>query len=587
MNTPRVENDLSKIRSNVVTKGKLREVQKNTLHILKDTISKTFGPAGSNTLILHGDNKGNLVAEYSKDGHKVLKNVSFDNVIEMSIQSECTEITRYVEKKVGDGTSSAVILSSLIFDELCDMEDTNNPYQVIRDFKVAIEDIKEEIMTKKRDITLQDIYDIAMISTNGNGDIASRLLTIYEEHGFDVYIDVNISNDTNNYIREYDGLTLEKGFCDPVFINTMSEGVSRIRNAHIYAFVDPIDTQEMIGMFETIINNNIFVPYANKEPYIPTVIMAPKISRDMSALMTKLVNFLYQFNQQKMESQKPPICVITNINVEIERYLDIAKLSGAPEIHKYIDPKVQEKDVEMGLAPTLETICDFCGIVEEVVSDSNSSKFINPIEMYTDEVDEDGNLVRSNTYNALLAFLESELRVAQESGREAMTVGNLKRRINSLKANMVDYLVGGVTISDRDSLRDLVEDAVLNCRSAALNGVGYAANFEGKRASAILLGKDPENVYYDIIDEAYESILVLLYSTICTDIDEVGSIIYSSLKNGCPMNIANGEYDHKVLTSINTDIIILDAISKIVTIMFTANQAIVQVPALNIYEPLI
>ena len=38
-----------------------------------------------------------------------------------------------------------------------------------------------------------------------------------------------------------------------------------------------------------------------------------------------------------------------------------------------------------------------------------------------------------------------------------------------------------------------------------------------------------------------------------------------------------------VLTSINTDIEILNAISKIVTIMVTANQALVQTPELNRY----
>ena len=38
-----------------------------------------------------------------------------------------------------------------------------------------------------------------------------------------------------------------------------------------------------------------------------------------------------------------------------------------------------------------------------------------------------------------------------------------------------------------------------------------------------------------------------------------------------------------VLCSINTDIEILDAISRIVTLMVTSNQSLVQVPALNRY----
>ena len=40
----------------------------------------------------------------------------------------------------------------------------------------------------------------------------------------------------------------------------------------------------------------------------------------------------------------------------------------------------------------------------------------------------------------------------------------------------------------------------------------------------------------------------------------------------------------KVITSIMTDVYILDAISKIVTIMFTANQCLVQAPQINVYQ---
>ena len=42
------------------------------------------------------------------------------------------------------------------------------------------------------------------------------------------------------------------------------------------------------------------------------------------------------------------------------------------------------------------------------------------------------------------------------------------------------------------------------------------------------------------------------------------------------------QYDGKVLTSIESEPMILDTISKIITIMFTANQAILQTPALAV-----
>ena len=151
---------------------------------------------------------------------------------------------------------------------------------------------------------------------------------------------------------------------------------------------------------------------------------------------------------------------------------------------------------------------------------------------------------------------------------------------------MVEIFIGGVTVADRDAERDLLEDAVLNCRSAALNGVGYAANYEGLRAS----NKVFEDLYYQdfnnpiktsiakIISEAYFDISSLLYSSIGSNPDKV--ITDSLYTYGCPMNVVTKSFDKSVLSSIDTDICIINTISKIVTIMATANQFVL--PTLNI-----
>ena len=47
--------------------------------------------------------------------------------------------------------------------------------------------------------------------------------------------------------------------------------------------------------------------------------------------------------------------------------------------------------------------------------------------------------------------------------------------------------------------------------------------------------------------------------------------------------MATNEYDGKVLSSIKSDIVILETIKKILTLMFTCNQYLVQDPMHNIY----
>src|SRR5574344_1896573 len=169
--------------SNVVSEERLKEVQLSTLNILREYLSKTYGPMGSYTAIISGAGKDTIQAEYSKDGLKVLKNILFDSPIELSLQSELREICSYVERKVGDGTTSAVILSSLIYSELLKIMKKSNvpPRKINKEFTDIVSICKQLIMSKKKDITLNDVYDICMISTNGNEEVSKQIMDIYKE----------------------------------------------------------------------------------------------------------------------------------------------------------------------------------------------------------------------------------------------------------------------------------------------------------------------------------------------------------------------------------------------------------------------
>ena len=137
--------------SNVVSKKELREVQQWTLQKLKEAVEPSAGPYGSTTQILKIDpnsvGKQNALmeaTEYTKDGHTILSHVRFNKAIEDSLQKEITDLTRHIVKKVGDGTTSVTILSSLIFDELLKLdEDKYPPYLIIETFQNVVDNIKD------------------------------------------------------------------------------------------------------------------------------------------------------------------------------------------------------------------------------------------------------------------------------------------------------------------------------------------------------------------------------------------------------------------------------------------------------------
>ena len=69
-------------------------------------------------------------------------------------------------------------------------------------------------------------------------------------------------------------------------------------------------------------------------------------------------------------------------------------------------------------------------------------------------------------------------------------------------------------------------------------------------------------------------------------VNYINKLIDKSLEVGCPMNFKTKEFNKDVLCTIEQDIIILDTIAKIITIIFTTNQALTQTVAHNMYMDL-
>lgn len=597
MNTARI-----KAVSNIVPKDVLREVQLETIERIANALANSYGPSGSTTLIRKGDDvKGSGVTAYTKDGHSILGAIKFNKPIEMSILDDLKDITRNTVKTVGDGTTSAVILSYEIFRALNEIISDHSNFTekaVVAELQKVVKDITTIIENSKQKPTIDKIYQIALTSTDGNEEVASSIREIYEQFGLGVYIDVGISNTTNHMVKTYEGLTIDGGYFNPCFINRAKDAVSELQNPNIYIFEDPIDNNYTLNLCYKIVEQNLIAPLTKYNTLVQqgnqaeadavitnelkaTAIITPTFGRDIRSQMDSIIDMM---SSSKIE-QRAPLTIITGMT-DVDRLADLAAMTGAKTIKKYVDPEVQKSDVEKGIAPTLDNVAtEFGGKAELLVADTKTTKVINPELMF--DTDEEGKRVFSNDYNNLLASLEAQLAQLDTVKESATEVNVLRRRIQSLKCNMVDYLIGGVSYTDRDALKDAVEDAVLNCRSAAKEGIGYAANFEGLRAAhevSIVTGNmsSIREAVSDAVFKAYANTVARIYVDYMAVEDiEQEDLIKTLIERNKPIDVTGN--DREVLSSIKTDPTTLQAIVDIVGLMFKTNQFLCPIPDMNTY----
>lgn len=597
MNTARI-----KAVSNIVPKNVLREVQLETIERIANALANSYGPSGSTTLIRKGDDvKGSGVTAYTKDGHSILGSIKFNKPIEMSILDDLKDITRNTVKTVGDGTTSAVILSYEIFRALNEIISDHANFTekaVVAELQKVVKDITTIIENSKQKPTIDKIYQIALTSTDGNEEVASSIREIYEQFGLGVYIDVGISNTTNHMVKTYEGLTIDGGYFNPCFINRAKDAVSELQNPNIYIFEDPIDNNYTLNLCYKIVEQNLIAPLTKYNTLVQqgnqdeadavianelkaTAIITPTFGRDIRSQMDSIIDMM---SSSKIE-QRAPLTIITGMT-DVDRLADLAAMTGAKTIKKYVDPEVQKSDVEKGIAPTLDNVAtDFGGKAELLVADTKTTKVINPELMF--DIDEEGKRVFSSEYNNLLASLEAQLAQLDTVKESATEVNVLRRRIQSLKCNMVDYLIGGVSYTDRDALKDAVEDAVLNCRSAAKEGIGYAANFEGLRAAyevaEVTSNLSPiREAVSNAVYKAYANTVARIYVDYMAVEDiEQDDLIKTLIERNKPIDVTGN--NREVLSSIKTDPTTLQAIVDIVGLMFKTNQFLCPIPDMNTY----
>lgn len=161
------------------------------IEAVADVVGVTLGPARNSVIIDRPDDLPPLIIN---DGVTIARNISLSKE-EMVGAKLLIEVCKRAQEKSGDGTTSASVLANALIKEGMKLiEQGYNPTLIRSEFTKLMQTLESEISFNASEITLDNIYAIALISANNDEEMAQRITEIIRGIGMDGVITVEPSH---------------------------------------------------------------------------------------------------------------------------------------------------------------------------------------------------------------------------------------------------------------------------------------------------------------------------------------------------------------------------------------------------------
>ena len=179
------------------------------IEAVADVVGVTLEPARNSVIIDRPDDLPPLVIN---DGVTIARNISLSKE-EMVGAKLLIEVCKRAQEKSGDGTTSASVLANALIKEGMKLIKLgHNPTKIRADFTKLMNTLDSHIGLNASEITLDNIYAIALISANNDDEMALRISKIIRSIGMDSVITVEPSHTGEDEIEIVKGFEASAGY---------------------------------------------------------------------------------------------------------------------------------------------------------------------------------------------------------------------------------------------------------------------------------------------------------------------------------------------------------------------------------------
>lgn len=203
---------------NVIPEEDFKRLVQETFKCIADNLRKTYGPYAS-TVMLNSQNE----TYATKDGYNVFNALGFSHTYKKMVYLAIKKIIERVNRNVGDGTTSCILLAEKLFENLQKsiktVDDKRNIFSVLNDIEAYLLDKKQIELDKDSGyvtpLTFLSLEGLIRMAGNYDDAIVDMLVEAlkpeYDEAGVvtairNVVVDAKLENESDTLSYEIDYL---------------------------------------------------------------------------------------------------------------------------------------------------------------------------------------------------------------------------------------------------------------------------------------------------------------------------------------------------------------------------------------------
>lgn len=199
---------------------------------ISKAVKSTLGPRGKTVLIESQNHTRGITV--TKDGVTVAKSIDLLDPVENLAIRMVKEAADNTATSAGDGTTTAIVLTEAIASLGMDaIDDSVSSTEVIREIGKLTDDVVKRLKKMSRKLGKRGLLDVATISSNNDKEIGRVIADVYGAIGDNGLVTVEKSMTEETYHEVTDGIKIDKGYTNKMFVNNQKKDECILEDAHI------------------------------------------------------------------------------------------------------------------------------------------------------------------------------------------------------------------------------------------------------------------------------------------------------------------------------------------------------------------